>query len=278
MMRLLEDDSVECVITPHATMRYREFYPDAERRDIRRSIVASQDIEREIARRLAGRSRVTSGDSTVFLLHPERTGLFVTDPSSGDLVVITFLRFYSLAQHELAVHLYGEGEPVTCVALWAPWEPEAELELEPEPESEPEPEPAPEPPPEERPKPALDITQPLVPGPPVALRDIHISARTRASILPFMAILSNSWRRHARKLLAESVRTYRPDLSAWHLNIDGHEAWLVYSDSKAEGRSGEWHCLPALPEAPPVVEQELAKILRRAGWLVVEPWAHLDSE
>lgn len=104
-------------VSRHALERYAEFYPAAEIGDIEAEVTAALPIERAAATALAQGAGVRHArhDHATYLLHRERTGVFVV---SAHGVVVTFLRFYGLAQHERAVELWPGGDPPTCEALW----------------------------------------------------------------------------------------------------------------------------------------------------------------
>jgi len=98
-------------LSPHALRRYREFYPHVEDEDgVWQAILAAEAINPHVAQRLAGRRRTLDANAGGFWLHAERTGVFVV----VEQCVVTFLRFYSSAQHDLARRLYGDGETVTA--------------------------------------------------------------------------------------------------------------------------------------------------------------------
>jgi hypothetical protein len=99
-------------LSKHVHDSYRRFYPLAEHDDLVKAIESSEPIDTNIAARLVGR-RYARSDSA-YLLHKERTGLFAI--ANG--VVITFLRFYSYSQHQLAVTLFGAGTEPTADAGW----------------------------------------------------------------------------------------------------------------------------------------------------------------
>lgn len=105
----------------HALLRLREFYPNATAHDMRSAVKASELIAPEVGATLRGMGKVRDTDRGDYLLHPERTGMFIRVWDGTTATVITFLRFYSLQQHRLAVELYGPGEPVSdaCTARWA---------------------------------------------------------------------------------------------------------------------------------------------------------------
>lgn len=117
-------------VSRHALQRYQEFYPEADIHACADALRTSDAMNQHIGLRLCGRAGRRDGDKTVFLLHPERTGIFLGQNGWAS----TFMRF-ERTQHRLAVKLYGPGLPVAPSVPWAPL---------PEPAA-PEPEPAPEP-------------------------------------------------------------------------------------------------------------------------------------
>ena len=115
-------------LTTHVQDSYRIFYMDAEDEDIIQAVEDAEEIEPTIALRMVGRRNSHAEQSGKYRLHRQRTGIFVV---AEDCTVITFLRFYSRIQYDLAIRLYGEGDPLT---------------LEKNPYADPKPEPEPEPP------------------------------------------------------------------------------------------------------------------------------------
>ena len=127
-------------MTHHAIESYTVFYPrtlaSAIPDEVRRGIpIPSGEVQG-----LCGR-RSGDGSGSGYVLHRERTGIFVVagavatltaDPVVLDvpLVVVTFLRFYSLDQRRTAVAMYGAGDPVssTCAARWRVAEAEAAVD------------------------------------------------------------------------------------------------------------------------------------------------------
>ncbi len=97
----------------HAIESLCLFYPRADEATVEAEVSRGVFVEPAIAVRIVGRQNARRGSA--YVLHRERTGLFVVAP---DGTVITFLRFYALAQHELARTLYGDGEAPTCIARW----------------------------------------------------------------------------------------------------------------------------------------------------------------
>ena len=124
------------LITEHAIASYSVFYPKFDDpNEVRQAVIASVEIEAEIACRLVGREG--SRDGSRYWLSAERTGVFVSvENRYGDQVVVTFLRFYALDQYRLASKLYPGGlVPKDCVARWisalsVPEHPVAEAEQE----------------------------------------------------------------------------------------------------------------------------------------------------
>lgn len=106
-------------VTHHATESYAIFYPQQRGvYDILREVELAVPIPAEAAPGLLGRRGLRADVApSRYLLHRERTGLFVIAAESD--VVITFLRFYSRAQHDQARALWPGGDPVTCRATWA---------------------------------------------------------------------------------------------------------------------------------------------------------------
>lgn len=96
----------------HAIESLSLFYPRADGPMVLGEVARGVEVEAGVAARLVGRHHLVPGSA--YVLHRERTGLFVL---AGDTVV-TFLRFYSLHQHELAVLLWPGGDAPTCAARW----------------------------------------------------------------------------------------------------------------------------------------------------------------
>ena len=105
-------------VSRHAVERYAEFYPAAEIEDIEAEVADALPIERAAATALAQGAgmRRARNDHATYLLHRERTGVFVVSALG---VVVTFLRFYGLQQHEAATKLWPGGPPPTCDTPWA---------------------------------------------------------------------------------------------------------------------------------------------------------------
>lgn len=96
----------------HAVEALALFYPRVTEAELLLEVTRGVRVEAGAAVKLVGRDHARKGSD--YVLHRERTGLFVL---SGRTVV-TFLRFYALAQHEIAVRLWGKGCEPTCTALW----------------------------------------------------------------------------------------------------------------------------------------------------------------
>lgn len=112
-------------VTRHATESYAIFYPQRGVADILREVELAVPIPADVAPGLLGRRGLRADMvPSRYLLHRERTGLFVIAPEAD--VVITFLRFYGREQHDTAARLWPGGDPVTCVATWAVMAPEPE--------------------------------------------------------------------------------------------------------------------------------------------------------
>lgn len=92
-------------LTAHVRDRYNEAYPGSDEQAVWLAIEASDEVDPHVASRMAGRGRLHDSNTARFLLHPERSGLFV----AKDDVIVTFLRFASTLQRELAIRLYGQG-------------------------------------------------------------------------------------------------------------------------------------------------------------------------
>jgi len=111
-------------VSAHAIEAYNLFYPTADRDVLVGAVEAGLLISNPIALRMVGRkSPHRSMGSGSYVLHVERTGLFVlSDPEGADksrVTVITFLRFYSFNQYTLAKRLYPKGAaPPTATATW----------------------------------------------------------------------------------------------------------------------------------------------------------------
>lgn len=115
-------------ITRFAADAYAIFYPKSSQEQMALELQLAFPVERQIGRRMVGRGRDKPADSTQFFMHIERTGLFVCEPDyqvgvPDALVVITFLRFVSRLQYDLARQLYPatEEHPLpapTCTSGW----------------------------------------------------------------------------------------------------------------------------------------------------------------
>lgn len=101
-------------ISEHGMNAYAIFYPMADGKDLIRELDAGEAIERATGMALVGRTERDQNGDTRFLLHRERTGLFVI--SNG--VLVTFLRFYSVEQYRTALRLWPTADPPTCAASW----------------------------------------------------------------------------------------------------------------------------------------------------------------
>lgn len=103
------------IIPDYAIARYRVFYPKATRSDMREEAEAALEIEGPTASALVGRRATLRGSVSRYRLHQQRTGLFVLDGNR----VVTFLRFYSLRQYDMACELWPGGLPLKgCTAKW----------------------------------------------------------------------------------------------------------------------------------------------------------------
>ena len=91
--------------TEHALDRYREFYPDSYWPEMRRALGESTKADRRTVHPIIGRAGVRDSDSGEFLVHPDRTGVFVV----RNRLVLTFIRFYGVKQRETARRLWGGG-------------------------------------------------------------------------------------------------------------------------------------------------------------------------
>lgn len=111
-------------ISQHAIQAYEIFYPlesrlsdDEIERRVRDAVSVGSEIEPQLAMSMLGRraSRPETQPSR-YVLHAERTGIFVIVKHT----VVTFLRFVSLAQHNIAVSACGAGAPITGARIrWA---------------------------------------------------------------------------------------------------------------------------------------------------------------
>lgn len=99
----------------HAVEALALFYPSADGRSVIDEVGRGVEVEPATAVAMVGRSRHRPGST--YVLHRERTGLFVI---AVDRTVVTFLRFYALEQHQLAARLWPGGDPPTTVEpTWA---------------------------------------------------------------------------------------------------------------------------------------------------------------
>lgn len=105
----------DLALTHHALAAYRIFYPSASERDVWEAMLASVDVPFSVGHRLRGKGYRRDNDSGSYLLHPERSGLFIIEGTA----IVTFLRFYSATQRDLAEQLYPGGKTPTCEG--APW-------------------------------------------------------------------------------------------------------------------------------------------------------------
>jgi len=106
-------------ITRSTMDAYAIFYPTADENDVRLVVEQGLVIENAIALKLVGRRsphhRMSQGS---YVLHPERTGLFVLS-DLPDQAVVTFLLFYSWLQFRLACRLYSEN--IAMLTGSVPW-------------------------------------------------------------------------------------------------------------------------------------------------------------
>lgn len=99
--------------TDHAVDRLGLFYPGADGKTVIDEVGRGVLLEPETAAALVG-ARARPGYR--YVLHRERTGVFVL---TADRIVVTFLRFSTFQQHELARRLWPGGDPVsTDLPLW----------------------------------------------------------------------------------------------------------------------------------------------------------------
>lgn len=101
-------------LTAHVLDSYREFYPTAEEADLLTALQKGVSVAVPIALKMVGRTGLRSDHRGAYILHEERTGIFVLD----DEELVTFLRFYSLQQYRLACRLYPGGTTPTAQARW----------------------------------------------------------------------------------------------------------------------------------------------------------------
>lgn len=116
-------DSRDLWIVPHALVSYRRYYPRAYLRHLLAAVDDAVEIPIDAVVAMFGRDgrRPTAADR--YLLHPERSGVFVLEPNQregyhGQLALVTFLRFYQLHQHVTAARLWPGGVAPTCDASW----------------------------------------------------------------------------------------------------------------------------------------------------------------
>jgi hypothetical protein len=107
-------------VSRHALEVYQLFYPDADEEVLLGALSVGLSIPNAIALKMVGRRSPHRMQQGSYVLHVERTGIFVlSDPRDGRMDVITFLRFYSIMQHRLAVRLFPQAAaPPTANAAW----------------------------------------------------------------------------------------------------------------------------------------------------------------
>ena len=116
-----ERDTVDLRGTYTAMTRYLELYPEATRDEMIDAALEGDDVEPNVAQRLLGRRWDAKDFYGEYILHSERTGLFVVKESSAHDdtdVIVTFAAFRSSAQRLMALSLYGEGAAPTTVVQW----------------------------------------------------------------------------------------------------------------------------------------------------------------
>lgn len=103
-------------LTRHAVEAYHIFYPGASEDQVSAELSQALSVPSAIALKMVGRRGPHPRSEGSYRLHRERTGIFVL---SKDEVVITFLRFYSWRQYQLACRLYpGDIPEPTCSSRW----------------------------------------------------------------------------------------------------------------------------------------------------------------
>jgi hypothetical protein len=106
-------------VSEHSVDRYRLFYPSADGRSILDAIETGTEVDWQAIWAFLGR-RGEPPSTARYILHPERTGVFVVicEPDRRWDRIVTFLRFYGLAQHTQACRLWPGGSPVTARTNW----------------------------------------------------------------------------------------------------------------------------------------------------------------
>lgn len=115
------------IVTTHVVEAFELFYPPEDftppGQRVLQTLAEGVPVEPSIALRLVGRDHdPRDGTTSSYVVHAERTGMFVVvERPPRDPAIVTFLRFYSVRQHELAVRLPGPGPEVTGKGVpWAP--------------------------------------------------------------------------------------------------------------------------------------------------------------
>ncbi len=105
------------VPTKHAVHRLREHHARAGRGDVQLAVGLGEPIEPATARFRVGRRSRPSARRDVYVLAPDRQGLFVLIPSEGrSWLVVTYLRFGEL-QHRFAIQRWPDtGVPAGSVS------------------------------------------------------------------------------------------------------------------------------------------------------------------
>lgn len=109
------------LISAHAMDAYCLFYPSSGKEHVYQAILYGELADPADVWMLLRRRGQPSPLDT-FVVHPERTGFFVLERSDYDETgwyVRTFLRFYSLAQHQAACIRWPTVQPVSAEASWA---------------------------------------------------------------------------------------------------------------------------------------------------------------
>lgn len=98
---------------------YQEFYPEAGDADVLEALKKGVVAQHGVALRLVGRRSPHQRHRGSYVMHAERTGIFVlSDVQNEMIVVITFLRFLSYRQYLMACRLYPGGAGPTAAAPW----------------------------------------------------------------------------------------------------------------------------------------------------------------
>jgi hypothetical protein len=113
------DAGTVIVPTLHATKAYAIFYPDATHKELMGALHRAFVVSMEVAITATRRKSPRNSSNSTYLMHEERSGIFVLEPDTNGLVLVTFLRFYGYDQHQYAVDLFGPPPTFTADTRYA---------------------------------------------------------------------------------------------------------------------------------------------------------------